>query len=131
MHKPFEGLHVLVAEDVIFIAMDVEDLCKEHGAREISIVRSLAELNKYTRTDYDAAVLDLMLGGESTIDFAKELTRRGVPFVFATGHSGDRAIFAEFDDVTVVSKPYIGRDLIDALAAAIASKGQVRRPKFP
>lgn len=122
MQKSFEGLHVLVAEDVIFIAMDVEELCKENGAREVSIARSLAELNTFKRTDYDAAVLDLMLGGESTIEFAKELTRRGVPFVFATGHSGDRSIFDGFDDVSVVGKPYLGQDLIDALSAAIALK---------
>ncbi|MGC3974971.1 MAG: hypothetical protein QM771_11380 [Nitrospira sp.] len=36
---------------------------------------------------FDAAVVDLMLGGVSTLDFAARLRSEGVPFVFASGYS--------------------------------------------
>ncbi|TIN02778.1 MAG: response regulator, partial [Mesorhizobium sp.] len=54
--------------------MDVEQLCRDHGADEVVIARDLTEVDgREVATRFDAAIVDLMLGGASTIDFASGL----------------------------------------------------------
>jgi CheY-like chemotaxis protein len=114
--KLLAGLNVLVLEDEYLIAMDVEHLCLEHGAASVQIATSLDEVPAEPK--FDAAIVDLMLSGHSTLDFAEGLAGRGVPFVFASGYA-DRDDFAtRFPGVPIVAKPYAGNDLVDALAAA-------------
>jgi CheY-like chemotaxis protein len=67
---------------------------------------------------FDAAIIDLMLGGVSTLGFARRLRAEGIPFVFASGYAATEEIRSSFPDVVLVEKPYSGDDLIAALAAA-------------
>ncbi|RVC73273.1 response regulator, partial [Mesorhizobium sp. M2A.F.Ca.ET.046.02.1.1] len=79
-----DGLRILVLEDEFLIAMDVEQLCRDHGAAEVTIAREIVEIDgQALSARFDAAVVDLMLGGVSTLDFAARLRSEGVPFVFA------------------------------------------------
>jgi CheY-like chemotaxis protein len=114
-----DGLRILILEDEFLIAMDVEQLCRDNGAVDAVIVRDLTEID---RTDglggFDAAVVDLMLGGVSTLDFAALLQSTGIPFVFASGYSDADEIRASFPEIRLVAKPYSGDDLIEALAVA-------------
>jgi CheY-like chemotaxis protein len=114
--KLLTDLRILVLEDEYLIAMDVEHLCLEQGAAAVTIARSLEEVE--AGASFDAAVLDLMLSGHSTLDFADELKERGVPFVFASGYGDRKDIAVRFPGVPIVVKPYAGADLIEALAAA-------------
>nr|WP_214469749.1 response regulator [Mesorhizobium sp. dw_380] len=99
--------------------MDVEQLCRDHGAREVVIARDLAEINgREVATQFDAAIVDLMLGGTSTLEFAAGLRKTGVPFVFASGYSDAEEIRTSFPGVRLVTKPYSGEDLVEALAVA-------------
>ncbi|MGT2464712.1 hypothetical protein ACVOMV_03395 [Mesorhizobium atlanticum] len=83
-----DGLRILVLEDEFLIAMDVEQLCRDHGAAEVTIAREIAEIDgQALSARFDAAVVDLMLGGVSTLDFAVRLRSEGIPFVFASGYS--------------------------------------------
>lgn len=111
------GLRILLLEDEFLIAMDVELLCRDHGAAEVIIKGSAGELDEPIE-DFDVAIIDLMLGGTSTLPFAKRLRERGKPFVFASGLAGDDELLATFPDVRVVGKPYAGADLVEAVAAA-------------
>jgi DNA-binding response OmpR family regulator len=114
-----DGLRILVLEDEFLIAMDVEQLCRDHGAGQVVIARDLAEINgKQVATQFDAAIVDLMLGGASTLDFASSLRAAGVPFVFASGYSDADEIKASFPGVRLVGKPYSGEDLMQAVATA-------------
>jgi len=112
-----DGLRVLVLEDEALIAMDVEQLCLEHGASHVTVLGDLAEIDaEAAASGFDAAIVDLMLGGVSTLDFARQLRDRKVPFVFATGHSETEEIKQAFPGVILVGKPYSGLDLIEAVA---------------
>ncbi len=112
-----DGLRILVLEDEALIAMDVEQLCLEHGASHVTVLGDLAEISaEAAATGFDAAILDLMLGGVSTLDFARQLRDREVPFVFASGYSGTEELKQAFPDVTLVNKPYSGIDLVEAVA---------------
>lgn len=114
-----DGLRILLLEDEFLIAMDVEQLCRDHGASEVTIVRSLAEIDQQSPAiQFDVAIVDLMLGGESTLDFAKSLYSRKIPFVFASGYSDSVEIEKGFPGVMLVGKPYSGTDLVEAVAAS-------------
>ena len=114
-----EGLRILVLEDEFLIAMDVEQLCRDHGAGDVVIARDLAEIDEQTVADkFDGVIVDLMLGETSTLDFAEQLRQSGMPFVFASGYSDEDEIRASFPGVRLVTKPYSGDDLIGALAVA-------------
>jgi len=114
-----DELRILVLEDEFLIAMDVEQICLDHGAGEVVIARDLTELDgRPIATQFDAAIVDLMLGGASTIHFAAGLRDAGIPFVFASGYSDAREISTSFPGVRMVAKPYSGDDLVKAVAAA-------------
>ncbi len=117
-----DGMHVLVMEDEFLIAMDVEQLCREHGASDVTIVRHLDDMgaDPFAGEPFHVAVLDLMLNGSSTTEFAGRLKDRGIPFVFATGYTDVDERFGFAADIEVVSKPYGGKDLMTALGRAIA-----------
>ncbi|MCV3238694.1 response regulator [Mesorhizobium sp. ZC-5] len=121
MSKPLKGLRVLILEDEFLIAMDVEQLCRDSGAEDVFIVRSLQELAA-DMPDFDVAIVDLMLSGVSTLDFARQIYDRGVPFVFASGYTDLQEITEKFPNISVIGKPYAGEDLIGAVTAAVANR---------
>ncbi|WP_441338801.1 response regulator [Mesorhizobium sp.] len=99
--------------------MDVEQLCRDYGAGDVVVARDLAEIDRQgIASRFDAAIVDLMLGGTSTLDFASRLRESGVPFVFASGYSEMDEIKVAFPDVRLVTKPYSGDDLVEAVASA-------------
>jgi CheY-like chemotaxis protein len=113
------GLKILVLEDEFLIAMDVEQLCRDHGAEDVEIMRSLdGRLAAGADVAFDAAIVDLMLGGVSTLDFAARLRDRNLPFVFASGYSDFEEISRAFPGVALIGKPYSGDELVTALARA-------------
>lgn len=117
-----DGRSILILEDEYLIAMDVEQSCLEWGAGEVTILRSLDQLRALPieALRFDAAILDLRLGGESTTPFARELVSRGIPFVFATGLSDVEELAESFPDVPVIGKPYSGDELVRILSGVIA-----------
>lgn len=123
--KPLKDLRILVMEDEFLIAMDVEQLCQDHGAEEVIILRTLKELGDQSVGDrgINVAVVDVMLAGESTVEFAKTLQDNNVPFVFATGYAENENLFEAFPGIRVVGKPYAGPTLITAIVEAV-NQGQ-------
>jgi CheY-like chemotaxis protein len=113
-----KGLRILLLEDEFLIAMDVELLCRDHGAADVVIKQSLDELqDDGSLTDFDVAIIDLMLSGVSTRPFAERLAKSGRPFVFASGRIEIDELLNDFPGVPVIGKPYAGADLIDAVAS--------------
>lgn len=118
--KPLAGFHILILEDEYLIAMDVEQLCLDHGAEEAILVHELDGIEQaVAEHHFDVAVIDLVLNGRSTLDFARKLRQRNVPFVFATGYNDVDDRFAEFSGIPVVGKPYSAETLIGAISEAI------------
>jgi DNA-binding response OmpR family regulator len=117
------GMHILVLEDEFLIAMDVELLCRDHGATAVTIAQDLPETGP-EKPDFDAAILDIMIGGESTLPFARKLQEQGIPFIFASGYTDSDEILTAFPDVALIGKPYSGNDLIEAVAEACARRAR-------
>jgi CheY-like chemotaxis protein len=112
------GLRILVVEDEALIAMLLEEFLAEAGAEVLGPVDSVAGAFALMRPELpDAAVLDINLGQETSAKVASALSAAGVPFVVATGY-GAHGIAPEYGNATVVPKPYMPDDLIEALAGA-------------
>ncbi|MCR4267072.1 response regulator [Nitratireductor sp. ZSWI3] len=122
MNKPLKGARVLLVEDEAMIAMNIEALCREQGAVEVVTVGSFEALEPTILDTHkiSSAILDIKVSDRSTEAFARLLQARRIPFIFATGYPSTHHVFEPFPDVRVVEKPYDERDLIEALAQAMA-----------
>jgi DNA-binding response OmpR family regulator len=117
--KLLEGRRILVLEDEFLIAMDVEQICRDHGASQVLIARTLEEAEAAAANSvFDAAIIDIMLGNDSTLEFAASLRERRIPFAFASGYSDLDEIASAFPEIRIIGKPYSGDDLVQAIAAA-------------
>lgn len=104
---------ILIVEDQLLIAMDVEQALADHGLSDVRTVSSVYEALQAIRTHHpDLALLDFNLGDETSTDVARTLRERGIPFLFATGYADRSMIPTEFHDVPVVRKPYAPTTLI-------------------
>lgn len=115
-HGGVEGLRLLVVEDAVLLAMELEAGLVEAGAVVAGSAAELGEAMTMLDREFDAAVLDANLNGESVTPLAAALRARGTPFVFATGY-GDRGAPEGFD-APVVRKPYNVHQIVRALAEA-------------
>lgn len=77
---------VLVVEDEFIIADLIKDIVEECGYEVIGPFGTLSEAMQACRSAAaDAAIVDLVLHGELAYPIADVLSRRGIPFGFATG----------------------------------------------
>jgi two-component sensor histidine kinase len=116
-----KGLRLLIVEDALLLALELEAGLTEAGAIVAGVAGDLAEAMGMTGLDIDAAVLDANLNGESVRPVAEVLAARGVPFVFATGY-GDNRITPQDYGVPVIRKPY---DVTQVAAALAEVTGRV------
>ncbi len=108
---------ILIVEDEPLIAMMLEDFLEILGDETVGPVDSCAEgLAAVAAGGVDAAILDVNLrGGEKSWAIADALAAAGIPFIFASGGSGD-AIDERFRDRPVLPKPFTMDGVEKALA---------------
>ena len=109
---------ILVVEDEPLIAMMLEDFLDMLGHQLVgtadSVDGALAAIDAGT---LDAAILDINLrGGETSWPVADVLAGRGIPFVLATGGTGD-AMAGQYRDRPILTKPFTMDGVKQALAA--------------
>jgi two-component sensor histidine kinase len=112
------GVKVLIVEDAVLLALELEAGLTAAGARVVGVASDLEEARRLASLDFDIAVLDANLNGQSVAPIAHSLALRGTPFIFATGYrdmGGDTASF----DAPVVLKPYNVRQIAAALRIAL------------
>ena len=114
------GRLVLVVEDELLIAMDLELLLQQHGWRVLGPATTVAEaLRLLSGQTPDVALLDLNLHGELATPVAEQLQAQGVPFVVVSAYARPGQMVAAVDGAPVVSKPIDERRLIAVLAQAV------------
>jgi len=117
------GAAVLIVEDAVLLAMELETGLSDAGARVIGPAYELEEALALLDQPIDAAVLDANLNGHSVTPVAQALAARGVPFVFATGYGDAGGAPGDFD-APVIRKPYD----VTQVAAAVAELLRVKTP---
>jgi CheY-like chemotaxis protein len=113
------GVKVLIVEDAVLLALELEAGLTEAGAQVVGMAASLEEAQAMAHLNFDVAVLDANLNGRSVVPMAHALARRGAPFIFATGY-GEAGAAPEGFDAPVVRKPYNVRQIAAALVSALA-----------
>ena len=109
------GLKVLIVEDSLLLAMELEAGLEDSGVEVVGCASELSEALQMLELTFDAAVLDADLNGKSVAPVAEVLRREGRPFVFATGYA-DKAAPMGFD-APIVRKPYNVHQIARALAS--------------
>lgn len=114
------GLNVLMVEDQLLIAMDVETMLAREGAAAVVTVSSVTEaLQALALQAPDVGILDVNLGSGSSLPVALALVARGIPFIFATGYGENSMIPTSLAGVPIVRKPYDLPALLAALTKAM------------
>lgn len=112
---------VLLVEDSLIIAMDAEDILTRLGARRVVTAGTLAQAREEIRREaFEAAVLDVNLGAETSLPLADDLSAADVPFLFATGYGEQLKLPPQHGGALVTQKPYtlasISRAISDLLS---------------
>src|SRR4029453_13040718 len=87
VQKQLNNVTILVVEDEPIIALDVQFLLEASGAKPVALEHGMegARLRLAGPDPPEWGILDLILGGKSSLPLAEELRQRNVPFLFLTG----------------------------------------------
>lgn len=114
------GLHILIVEDQILIALDLEATLTDAGAD--SVITSSSQSDGLLQIELrkpDVAILDVSLGDETSLPVAEALLSQNVPFVFATGYGEDGIIPPHLSAFPVVTKPYDSATILNSIRDAL------------
>jgi CheY-like chemotaxis protein len=102
----FEGLQVLVVEDMWLVAEDLRDTLLDWGCRVVGPAARVDDaLELVGAEELNGALLDVNLGDERCFPIAEALKTKSVPFVFLTGYDMSSAFPPEFESVPRLPKP--------------------------
>ena len=105
--RPLDGLTVLLVEDNLILALECEEMLRLLGAsaiRTASTVATASQILKSERVHF--AVLDINLGGESSLDLATQIRAMTIPFIFASGYGENINVDGHNHSILTLSKPY-------------------------
>ncbi|MGB3710281.1 MAG: response regulator [Erythrobacter sp.] len=112
---------VLVVEDSLIIALDIEETIEQLGVDSVRIESTVAgALKAIEQRQPDFAIVDYNLGEENCQLVARDLVQRGVRFVVATGYANAIKEIDELGASGVLTKPYGAREIERALTQKTA-----------
>jgi DNA-binding NtrC family response regulator len=116
-----KGVRVLVVEDEFLTRLDLETTLRDAGAEIIGPCSGVHDALAALKNDGSAAaaILDVRLGDENAGPVARELVRRGLPFVFYTGQVDCDPVFDEWPGRPVLAKPALPRIIVAAITALL------------
>lgn len=117
---PLKGKRILVVEDEMLEAIDIEDSLLGFGAIVLGPATRLGlALDLAQSAQFDVAILDVDLHGGRSYPVAEIMKGRGIPYIFATGygHTCDAAVAK---GVTTLEKPFKASELQHALLSALS-----------
>jgi two-component sensor histidine kinase len=121
-----KGARVLIVEDAVLLALELETGLSEAGAEVVGPAYELEEALALLDQPIDAAVLDANLNGRSVTPVAELLQQRKIPFVFATGYGETGGAPGGFE-APVIRKPYDVTQVAAAVAELLASRADAGR----
>jgi DNA-binding response OmpR family regulator len=117
---PVDRPAILIVEDEALVGLEIELAFREMGIAEVRWAPDLEKARQILNSEtIDGAVLDVLLGDTEVFPLAEELARRGIAFVFHTGHAQAVDINRQWPASPVFRKPVAGaqvaRGLLDML----------------
>jgi DNA-binding response OmpR family regulator len=120
-NSPLSGVSVLVVEDDLLLAMDLEATLAGAGAVVVDVCHSLGDaIARADSNDFAVAVLDFGLGSDSVAPLARRLARRDTPFILYTGMPRGEPRLMEWRDYPIVEKPASPHMLVSAIRTTLA-----------
>ncbi len=121
MNSLHVGRRVLVVEDEMIVAWNLEDMLDDLGCVVVGPATSISQaLAMIDAAAIDAALLDVNLDGQPSYPVADALAARGVPFAFATGYDKD-SLAERYRAVPILRKPFHASALDDILKRLLPS----------
>lgn len=118
--RHLDGVRVFVVEDEFAVLLLMEDMLAALGCVVAATASRMPDaIDRAAKLDFDAAVLDVNVGGQRVFPVAEILAARRVPIVFSTGY-GVTGIEARWRDRPILQKPFHERDLGEAIARALS-----------
>jgi CheY-like chemotaxis protein len=120
--RALQGLRVLIAEDNLFAAMELESALLDLGCEPVGPVAQLDQALRLAQQEHlDGALLDVDLRGELVFAVAEELERRRIPVIFASGYDTDDMFPARFVRHPRLRKPFGENEIRRVLEASIGA----------
>ena len=113
---------ILIVEDEPLIAMMLEDFLDSLGHAVRGPCESVSEaLGAVEQADFDLAILDVNLKGESVWPVATALRAKDIPFVLASGGHVEPPP-SEFAEVAMIEKPYTIDRVVPVIEEALGGQ---------
>ena len=121
---------VLIAEDNLYLSLDLSSAVEEMNGRVIGPASSVTEaLTLLARHEVAAAIIDFQLGDQEATVLARHLAERRVPFVIHTASSLPSSVAELHPDVPVLMKPLKPQAILTCLLDEIRKLPQSQRDK--
>lgn len=99
-------MRILIVEDEYYLAADLAEALRERGGEVVGPVGTFEEaMAVIAEGGIDSAVLDMNLRGEMSFAVAETLDAAGIPYVIATGYSG-QSLPEALRDKPRIEKPF-------------------------
>ena len=113
-------MRVLLLEDNMIVALTVEHVLEDLGARHVWTASNIDSANEIMdRETVDFAILDINLGEDTSLGLAMRLREASTPFFFASGYDDNSGLSADLANAVVVRKPYGKHDLHRAIITVL------------
>lgn len=122
------GSRILVVEDDLLIAMDIEDVLETHGCLVIGPCGRLDQALAAVGPQIDGAIVDLNLRGENTFPLLDRLREHKVPTVVCSGYVELPEVRAKLAELPVLSKPCSPDKLVEVLSGSLAANRNAATP---
>jgi DNA-binding LytR/AlgR family response regulator len=111
--------HILIVEDDMMIALDLESIVLEAVDADTTVVSSVESAMLQVNNGITFAFLDIDVRDGKTYRLAERLNDRAIPFAFVSG--ADRArLPSGLRDTPYIAKPYVASAVTKALKENIA-----------
>lgn len=86
--NPLDNISVLIVENEFLLAINLEAIMREAGARKVEMAATVADASVLIESgSFDAAILDIRLMDGDSLPLAAKLVAQDVPVVIHSGHS--------------------------------------------
>ena len=120
--SPLADLRILVVEDEVFIAWEIEQRLQRLGCEVVGPVGHLEHALELARTTaLDGALLDVNIKGGVVYPVAEELLARKVPMVFSTGYAPE-TLPPTFRTLPWLRKPFSTKQLEAVILATFGPR---------
>jgi len=104
--RVLEGLRILIVEDELLPALELEHMVESLGGQVVGPATRLRDARRLAEMErLDGVILDMNLSGETSLPLLEELLARCIPVVLATGYGSD-VLPAHLAGTPLLAKPY-------------------------